>query len=778
MPDLRCLVPAGRTVRRLAALVLGLLIAVPATAQDAGVITGTVVDARTQEPLSDINVVVVGTLLGATTGPDGTFRIEDVPPDTYTVQVSALGYRTARWSVEVAPGETADVTFRLTPEAAGAQADGEAVEAEAFVPRAELLGRQLRELNAPDPGYALRPMAGAGAGRRGALGFEPYVRGLTGARLGVLIDGVRLRVGDPLRAVPPLSYLDPGAVERLEVVEGPYALTEGAGLLSAVRVDLPGFEEEPPTGGWLQGGFRGNGQAAETAGALGGGLFGIPFRVVAAYRTGQAYETGAGQTVPAHYESGGVHGRVEVPLTAASRLAVWGFLQDQRDVRYPGLTLDLERATTGYGAVRYRLAPSTGPVRRFEAQAFAGQALREMTNAQKPPVEDVLDERLFDIALDAETQHFGGRAIAEFAPLRGILLSVGGDVDHVSLDATRALRLRETGAVPPFFTTGAVWPDVAMTDVGFFVNGARALGPVGASGTLRLDLVRADADRVGSGFLENAGGLAEDDLEASEANWSGSLVLSTPLTPAWTLSLGVGSAARPADALERYSDRFAVRGPLARIEGQGDPTLAPERSTQGDLWLRGTFERGEVQVGGFARRVSDYITLAPTDVEPLLPFDAETVYRYVNGTATFYGVDATGRFAVNPLLTLFGRASYLWGHDETLDEPAPGVLPLSADLGLRVEAPFNEELFFEGVARLSAARDRVATTWGETDTDGYATLDLRLGFAPASRASLILTVANVTDADYVYPLNARNPFTGAYVPEPGRSFGINLRVGF
>lgn len=777
MPHPCCVVPVGRLGRWLVVLVVGLLMVAPAWAQDTGTIVGTVVDARTQEPLADINVVVAGTLLGATTDADGTFRIEDVPPDEYTVQVSALDYRTARWSVEVAAGETVEVTFRLTPEG-GAQDGAETVDAEALTPRAELGERALRELHAPDPGIGLRRMAGGGAGRYGALGFVPYVRGLTGARLGVFVDGVRLLAADPLRPSTALSFVEPGAIEQLEVMKGPYTLTWGAGALSAVQAELPRFEEETPTEGWLQGGLRGNGQAAETAGALGGSLFGLPYRVVGAYRTGREYTAGDGRTVPAGYASGGVHGRVDVPLTAVSRLAAWGALQDRRDVQHPGLLLDTERATSGYGAVRYRRVAEAGPIRRFEVLAHVGQAVREMNNAQKPPVQGGLGGRRYAMTLDAEAQHVGARVTAKLAPLHGVLLTAGSDVDHVSRDATRTLLLRATGTVPDFYTTDEVWPEATTTDVGVFVNGLRAFGPVDASGTVRLDLVRADADRASADFLANAGGLTVNDLEVSEANWSGSLALATELSPAWTLSLGVGSVARTADVIERYSDRFWAGRALVRLEAQGNPALAPERSTQGDLWLQGTFDRGEFQVGGFARRIDDYITLAATDIEPLLPFDEDTVYRFVNGTATFYGMEAEGRFVANPLLTLFGRTSYQWGRDETRDEPAFGVLPLSADLGARVEAPFSEELFLEGVTHLSAAHDRVAPTWGEASTDGYATLDLRLGFAPAARASLILSVTNVTDAAYVYPLNARNPFSGAYVPEPGRAFGINLRVGF
>lgn len=357
---------------------------------------------------------------------------------------------------------------------------------------------------------------------------------------------------------------------------------------------------------------------------------------------------------------------------------------------------------------------------------------------------------------------------------------LGGDAYRTYRDAMRSIRFREGRIIeiPSYFTTDEIWPDVTLADVGLFTNATRAFGPVDASGTVRLDWMTADANRVSPAFLQNAGDLSGEDLGTSSVHGSGALTVSTTLTPQWTVSAGVGSTVRPPDALERYADRFPAGGTSSLAETQGNPALDPERSTQADLWLRGDFERGRVQLNGFARRINNYITVAPTNIEPLLPFSPETVYRYVNGTATFYGVDASGRFAANPLVVLDGRLSYLWGHDETRDAPARNVLPLMADVGVRVEAPFSEDLFLDATARFAATQDRVAQLRGERPTDGYATLGFRLGFSPAARTAIILRAENVTGADYVYPLNAQRPFGAGAIPEPGRTLGIDLRVQF
>src|SRR3972149_3018371 len=58
-----------------------------------GKITGTVTDKKTGEPLPGANIVVLETTLGTTTDLDGRYTILEVPPGTYDVQISFVGYQ-------------------------------------------------------------------------------------------------------------------------------------------------------------------------------------------------------------------------------------------------------------------------------------------------------------------------------------------------------------------------------------------------------------------------------------------------------------------------------------------------------------------------------------------------------------------------------------------------------------------------------------------------------------------------------------------------------------
>ena len=78
--------------------------AVHAQAQT-GRITGTVTVAPGGQPLTGANLVVVGTEIRGSTGPDGRFTLPNVPVGTHTVRAQRIGYAPATQTVVVAAGQ-------------------------------------------------------------------------------------------------------------------------------------------------------------------------------------------------------------------------------------------------------------------------------------------------------------------------------------------------------------------------------------------------------------------------------------------------------------------------------------------------------------------------------------------------------------------------------------------------------------------------------------------------------------------------------------------------
>lgn len=79
-----------------------------------GRLAGRVTDAATGEPLPFVNVVIVGTTLGAATDIDGYYSIINVPPGNYVVKASAIGYNSVSFQdVKVSIDLTTTIDFQL-----------------------------------------------------------------------------------------------------------------------------------------------------------------------------------------------------------------------------------------------------------------------------------------------------------------------------------------------------------------------------------------------------------------------------------------------------------------------------------------------------------------------------------------------------------------------------------------------------------------------------------------------------------------------------------------
>lgn len=97
-------------------ILLALVLFLPLTAvSQTGKIVGTVTDRNTGEPLISANVVIEGTTLGAATNLDGYFVILNVPPGTYSVRGSMIGYTPLTvTNVRVLISQTTEVDLPLS----------------------------------------------------------------------------------------------------------------------------------------------------------------------------------------------------------------------------------------------------------------------------------------------------------------------------------------------------------------------------------------------------------------------------------------------------------------------------------------------------------------------------------------------------------------------------------------------------------------------------------------------------------------------------------------
>ena len=100
--------------RIFSALVAALCVVLSARAQHTDAhIHGHVIDMNTGEHLPYMVVVIKGTTIGVTTENTGHYMIRNVPEGTFTVEVSAVGYKTQSHEIEIRRGRSYEVNFSL-----------------------------------------------------------------------------------------------------------------------------------------------------------------------------------------------------------------------------------------------------------------------------------------------------------------------------------------------------------------------------------------------------------------------------------------------------------------------------------------------------------------------------------------------------------------------------------------------------------------------------------------------------------------------------------------
>ena len=217
-----------------------------------GIIRGTVANSISGSPLPNVQVMIVGTTIGALTNANGAFTLTAVPSGNPVVRTRLLGYQTAEKIVVLAPGGTATVAFSLTISAISL--DEVVVTGTAGSARKREVGNAIGQIKLSEipevptnlsnllSGRLAGVTVGGGVGNAGS-GSAIRLRGTTSVSLTnqplVFIDGVRTRsdeyprngifTGTTQRGAnsysSPLNDINPDDIDRIEVVKGAAAAT-------------------------------------------------------------------------------------------------------------------------------------------------------------------------------------------------------------------------------------------------------------------------------------------------------------------------------------------------------------------------------------------------------------------------------------------------------------------------------------------------------------------------------------------------------------------------
>jgi len=204
------------------------LIGADATAGTNPNIAGVVRDKSTGELLPGATVILSGTSLGASTDPEGKYVIRNVPPGSYTIGVTYIGYEPVTVSATVEAGVDLKEDFRLQSVAlqgetvvVTAQAAGQSEAINTQLSSQQIVSvvsaARIQELPDANAAEAVGRLPGVAVLRNGGEGNEIVVRGLQPKYNAILIDGVRMSSSNANDRSADLSMISPYSLDGIEV---------------------------------------------------------------------------------------------------------------------------------------------------------------------------------------------------------------------------------------------------------------------------------------------------------------------------------------------------------------------------------------------------------------------------------------------------------------------------------------------------------------------------------------------------------------------------------
>ncbi|MBN1772065.1 MAG: TonB-dependent receptor, partial [Deltaproteobacteria bacterium] len=562
-------------------------------------------------------------------------------------------------------------------------------------------------------GEAVEEVPGVQVVPRGPVLVNPSIRGFSGNRVVLLVDGVRVASSRTMGVTG--SFLDVNDVRRIEVVRGPTSMMYGTdalgGTINILTTD--GFDDAGFGGRYGLLAATNNGELANTLGLH----YGDEAFFVRAYgqvRDAGDYLAGDGEEVGAtFYHDRSVGGEVglrfgehTVTLSEQSyfgrgvgKIATQQDLDRHRRIWFPAD--DNHRLTARYDVER------DGVLARYHASVVADWADRQQQT----------DTYAVDWA----------RRISE--------TDKAGDYLHLEGQTYLTLQLVERNALTMGLSaTGSFWdstvsgfgirPDGTRTDVVTTpeFRDARSFA-FGVFAQDEWDIV--DALRLVLGLryddLQTWGSLGEGEEAAShDYAVSGSLGLVLRPTDGLSITANAGRAFRGANIREKYYYGTTSLGFCC-----GNPEVQPETSWNVDLGARVDIGPLVLEGYGFAAIVDDLITL----VAPAEESECDLVYENTQNALLVGGeVEASlmlralagNAFSLRPFFSL----SFVRGEDLDTHGALPQIAPVSLRGGLRAFGSADGILSYtlEIRVRGDLAQERVAAE--EPATDGFVLLDL------------------------------------------------------
>lgn len=589
---------------------------------------------------------------------------------------------------------------------------------------------------------------------------SPYIRGLMGNQVLVMIDGIRLN--NATYRYGPNQYLgtiDPGAIDRMEVVRGPGSVLYGSdaiGGVISVSTRRPALTQSGSRVGVTTRLLAAAGSPeqslrsdVEWSGPQLGIRVGVGGHRIEDVRTGSPTE----RLSPSGYREGATDAAIEWHPSGRHRVSATVQAHAQGDV--PRWDQVVQRGFAAYtfdpqarqlGIIRYTVR-GTRMLDTFSVALATQHAREERTiRRQGASLETFESDRVHTTGLVADASRQLGA---------GIVLQGGAEFYH---DAVRSARTERNVLTGLATSRRGLYPDGASArSLSAFTRTAWSTPRAQAEAGIRFTDV---AVRASDATFRNLDLSPQALVAQGAAAWR--------LTPGWQI---IGSVAQSFRAPN--IDDVSTLGRFDSGIEVPSPGLAPERGLTSEVGFRVTRPTFTGSAVAYRTDLQDLIDRVRTTYEGATTLDGQPVFRKANvSRARVTGWETELAWRVTGTVSVAAHLTATHGEALTRNEPMRRIPPTHG--GLRVEwrpiarATVGTALRAAGAQRRLSSGDLADHRISRTGTNGWSTVDLFARIQVSAHAGVSAGVRNLLDERY--------RIHGSGLDAPGRSAWLSLHL--
>jgi len=625
------------------------------------------------------------------------------------------------------------------------------------------------DILAHDAGQLLDQFMGISTIRKsGAYGFDPVIRGFKYDQINLVIDGVQgATAGCPNRMDPSSSQVPMNMINQAEVVKGPHSLRYGNAFGGTVNFKSARFEftDKSKLGARLSSSYETNGAVSRNEALVNYSNQLTNLKLFGSYAAGNDYEDGDGLTVPAHFNRRNVGGKLGLKLSDSQQLSAMVANNHAEDVDFPTLPMDLRKDDTWLFNLGHQAEFSSHSLSNWETRIYATKVHHVMDNYDK-----VMNPRMVDAITVAQTRNFGGRTELQFNFTQSHLYA-GADLRVEKAEGERQ-RTMLMGANAGMTMKDNVWQNAKISKSGVFAEYHLPGNSYQLVFSGRLELNHAEANSPDPNFAD----LYDGDLKSDLVNPAFSFGGTKQLTDHFSAGLWFGLAQRSPGLGERYINYFPIG--VDPYELVGNPDLKAETNKQIDLVLSWKSEQTNINMNAFSAFIGNYISSEiREDLSPRMA-SAPGVRQFINiDHALHSGFELSWKQLFGQHLQQQAELAYTYGKNKDSGEALPEIPPMEFRYHLTGNF-IHQKLQAEIGYRHSFKQDRIAESYGETETPAFDVIDLKASYRITQAISFRTGVNNLLDESYYEHLSRNMNGSTRPLYSPGRSFYFSLAFNF